>query len=87
VPPHCNTESAYNLFEAFNGDFLPPQIGGTWVGNTTNLGLTNNTLNTTNLIPGSTYEYTYSIPAIGSCPAPPDENICNYLSFSYCWNP
>jgi hypothetical protein len=36
----CNTESAYNLFEAFNGDFLPPQIGGTWVGNTTNLGLT-----------------------------------------------
>ena len=71
----CNTESAYNLFEAFNGDFLPPQIGGTWVGNTTNLGLSNNALNTTNLIPGSTYEYTYSIPAIGSCPAPPNVKI------------
>ncbi len=71
----CNTESAYNLFEAFNGDFLPPQIGGTWVGNTTSLGLNNNTLNTINLNPGSTYEYTYSIPAIGSCPAPPDVKI------------
>jgi gliding motility-associated-like protein len=71
----CNTEFAYNLYEAFNGDFLPPQVGGTWVGNTTTLGLTNNTLNTTNLNPGNTYEYTYSIPAIGSCPAPPEVKI------------
>jgi hypothetical protein len=37
--------------------------------------LNNNTLNTINLNPGSTYEYTHSIPAIGSCPAPPDVKI------------
>ncbi len=71
----CNNENRYNLFEAFNGDFLPPQIGGTWVGNTTNAGLNNNFLNTSVLVPGTTYEYTYSIPAIGSCPAPADVKV------------
>ncbi|MFH6971088.1 gliding motility-associated C-terminal domain-containing protein [Flavobacterium petrolei] len=71
----CNTKQAYNLFEAFNGDFLAPQLGGTWVGNTSNVGLNNNILDATNLNPGSTYEYTYSIPAIGSCAAPPEVKI------------
>jgi gliding motility-associated-like protein len=71
----CNIRSAYNLFEAFNGDFLAPQNGGTWVGNTSNLGLTNNILDATNLNYDTTYEYTYSIPAIGSCAAPPDAKI------------
>ncbi|PWA07861.1 gliding motility-associated C-terminal domain-containing protein [Flavobacterium laiguense] len=71
----CNTKRAYNLFEAFNGDFLAPQSGGTWVGNTTNLGLTKNLLNASLLNYDTTYEYTYSIPAIGSCAAPPDAKI------------
>ena len=71
----CNTKLAYNLFEAFNGDFLAPQLGGTWTGNTSNVGLNNNTLDATNLNPGSTYEYTYSMPAIGSCAAPPAAKI------------
>jgi gliding motility-associated-like protein len=71
----CNAKLAYNLFEAFNGDFLAPQNGGTWIGNTTNLGLTNNLLNASLLNYDTTYEYTYSIPAIGSCVAPPDAKI------------
>jgi gliding motility-associated-like protein len=71
----CNTKSAYNLFEAFNGDFLSPQSGGTWFGNTSNVGLTKNILDATNLNYDTTYEYTYSIPSIGSCPAPPDAKI------------
>jgi gliding motility-associated-like protein len=71
----CNIKSAYNLFEAFNGDFLAPQNNGIWVGNTSNVGLTKNILNATNLNYDTTYEYTYSIPAIGSCAAPPDAKI------------
>ncbi|CAN1540500.1 Gliding motility-associated, C-terminal domain [Flavobacteriaceae bacterium] len=71
----CNANSAYNLFEAFNGSFLAPQSGGTWVGNTSSLGLTKNTLNATFLNYDTTYEYTYSIPAIGSCAAPLDAKV------------
>ena len=71
----CTTKSAYNLFEAFNGNFLEPQRGGTWFGNTTNTGLSGNLLNAINLSDGVTYEYTYSISAIGSCPAPPDVKV------------
>jgi gliding motility-associated-like protein len=71
----CNARMAYNLFEAFNGNFLAPQSGGTWVGNTSSLGLTKNTLDASKLNYDITYEYTYSIPAIGSCIAPPDAKI------------
>jgi gliding motility-associated-like protein len=71
----CNANEAYNLFEAFNGSFLAPQAGGTWVGDTSSLGLSDNVLNARELIPGNTYEYTYSIPAIGSCVAPPNAKI------------
>jgi gliding motility-associated-like protein len=71
----CNTELAYNLFQVFDGNSLAPQTGGTWIGNTNNLGLSDNFLNASKLTPGLTYEYTYSIPAIGSCAAPPDAKI------------
>jgi gliding motility-associated-like protein len=66
----CNLEVAYNLFNDFDG-ILAPHIGGTWVGNTSNLGLTNNFLDASKLTPGNMYEYTYTIPAIGTCAAPP----------------
>ena len=74
----CNTEIAYNLYQTFNGNFLAPQTGGTWVGNTSSVGLTDNFLNTTTLYngpPPPTYEYTYSIAAIGTCAAPPDAKV------------
>lgn len=71
----CNTKAAYNLFEAFNGNSLAPQLGGKWVGNTSSSGLNNNLLDATNLNPGDTYKYTYSIPAIGTCAAPPDVSV------------
>lgn len=71
----CNANEAYNLFEAFNGSFLAPQSNGIWVGNTSSQGLSNNTLDARGLTPGNTYQYTYSIPAIGSCPAPPDAEV------------
>lgn len=74
----CNTETAYNLYQTFNGNFLAPQTGGNWVGNTTSAGLSDNLLNATSLYngpPPPTYEYTYSIPAIGTCAAPPDAHV------------
>jgi gliding motility-associated-like protein len=71
----CNANMAYNLFEAFNGSFLAPQSGGIWVGNTSTVGLTKNILDATGLNYDTTYEYTYSIPAIGSCAAPPDAKV------------
>lgn len=71
----CNTELAFNLFQVFDGNFLSPQTGGVWKGNTTSLGLNDNLLNASVLNPGSTYSYTYTIPAIGNCPAPPPVTI------------
>ena len=71
----CNLNSAYNLYGAFNGDFLEAQDGGTWVGNTSNLGLNGNFLDATKLNYGITYEYTYSINAIGSCAAPAPSKV------------
>ena len=54
----CNTETEFNLFQVSDGNFLPPQTGGVWTGNTTSLGLIDNLLDTSALIPGSTYSYT-----------------------------
>jgi gliding motility-associated-like protein len=71
----CNTETEFNLFQVFDGNFLRPQTGGVWTGNTTSLGLIDNLLDTSALNPGSTYSYTYTIPAVGNCPMPPPATV------------
>ncbi len=73
----CNTNPAFNLFQVFNGNFLAPQIGGTWNDDDGSGGLnpTTGVLDTTKPVPDDTYSYTYTIPAIGTCPAPPPAQI------------
>jgi len=71
----CSTDTGYNLFQVFNGNFLAPQIGGTWTDNDGSGGLNDNILNASVPIPDDTYSYTYTIPAIGSCIAPPPSTV------------
>ncbi|AOW10183.1 gliding motility-associated C-terminal domain-containing protein [Flavobacterium gilvum] len=73
----CSSETSYNLFQVFNGNFPDPQISGTWTDNDGSGGLspTTGVLNASVAIPDDTYSYTYTIPAIGSCVAPPPSTI------------
>ncbi|MBW4361778.1 gliding motility-associated C-terminal domain-containing protein [Flavobacterium taihuense] len=74
----CSSETAYNLFQVFEGlPNLSPQIGGLWHDNDNSGGLNPNagTLNASVPTPNDTYSYNYSIDAIGSCPAPPPVQI------------
>lgn len=72
----CSSDQAYNLFQVFQGiPNLAPQIGGTWTDNDGSGGLSDNILNASIPISDDTYSYTYTIPAIGLCPAPPPSQI------------
>ena len=83
----CSSDAAFNLFQAFDGNFLAPQTGGTWIDNDNSGGLNTKSgiLNATIPIPDDTYSYTYSIDAIGSCPAPPAVTV--YVSIYRSPNP
>ncbi|WP_163409634.1 gliding motility-associated C-terminal domain-containing protein [Flavobacterium ajazii] len=64
----CSDDTAFNLFQIFNGDsHLSPQSGGSWY-NDTNQTASPSVINATTFVPG-TYKFTYSIAAIGNCPA------------------
>lgn len=64
----CDDVESYNLFLAFDGTKLPPQQNGVWRANTTPLSLSGNEINPKALGEG-TYSYTYTIAALGDCPA------------------
>jgi gliding motility-associated-like protein len=83
----CSSDAAFNLFQAFDGNFLAPQTGGTWFDNDNSGGLNTKSgiLNATVPVPDDTYSYTYSIDAIGSCPAPPAVTV--YVSIYRSPNP
>jgi gliding motility-associated-like protein len=83
----CSSDAAFNLFQAFDGNFLAPQTGGTWFDNDGSGGLNSQSgiLNATVPIPDDTYSYTYSIDAIKSCPAPPPVTV--YVSIYRSPNP
>lgn len=63
----CSDDISFNLFQVFNGNYLSPQSNGSWYNNTTNTAVSN-VINAKELGLG-TFQFTYSIPAIGSCPA------------------
>ncbi|PXY43479.1 gliding motility-associated C-terminal domain-containing protein [Flavobacterium hydrophilum] len=64
----CSDDTAFNLFQIFNANsYLSPQSGGSWY-NDTNHSASPSVINATTFEPG-TYKFTYSIAAIGSCPA------------------
>ncbi|MDX6188464.1 gliding motility-associated C-terminal domain-containing protein [Flavobacterium sp. Fl-318] len=62
----CSATGSFNLFEAFNGLFLGPQYNGQWFDNTTNKNV-DASINITDF--EGDYKFTYTMPAIGSCPA------------------
>lgn len=64
----CNDNLSFNLFQGFNGNFISPQSNGTWSDDDGTGALNGNLLNTK--IAGlGTHSFTYTVPAIGTCPA------------------
>lgn len=64
----CSDDTSYNLFLGFNGNFASPQSNGYWTDNDNTGALSNNYFNAKSAGVG-TYSFTYTMPAIGSCPA------------------
>lgn len=68
----CGDESNYNLFQLFNGAVQPgPQFNGNWFNVTTSTPVTGSTINPSsfNVTVGTTYEFSYTLAAVGTCPA------------------
>ncbi|AYN03064.1 gliding motility-associated C-terminal domain-containing protein [Flavobacterium sp. 140616W15] len=65
----CTDATAYDLFHVFNGAFLSPQSNGKWYNNTINSPVNGSIIDPKDLGVG-TYQFTYSIPAIGDCAGP-----------------
>ncbi|WP_163400014.1 gliding motility-associated C-terminal domain-containing protein [Flavobacterium fluviatile] len=64
----CSDDQAFNLFQIFDANnHLSPQSGGSWYNDTNNTP-SPSTINATTFQPG-TYKFTYTIAAIGNCPA------------------
>jgi gliding motility-associated-like protein len=63
----CSDDQSFNLFQIFNAtNYLSPQSGGDWYdknGNPVNSSVNAETLGV------DTHKFTYTIPAIGNCPA------------------
>lgn len=65
----CGDDRAFNLFLGFNGeDFLRPQRNGVWSDDDGTGALIGSFLDA-NLAGPGTHSFTYTMPAIGSCPA------------------
>lgn len=64
----CSDDLNFNLFQGFNGNFLSPQSNGTWSDDDGTGALTGNLLNANKAGLG-THSFTYTMPAIGTCPA------------------
>jgi len=63
----CDDVTSFNLFSAFDGTKLAPQQNGTWK-DSNGVILLGNTINPKLLGEGN-YSYTYTIPALDTCPA------------------
>jgi gliding motility-associated-like protein len=64
----CSDDSSFNLFQGFNGNFLGPQINGVWSDND-GTGALNGSLLNASVAGIGTYSFTYTLPAVGTCPA------------------
>lgn len=63
----CNDDLSFNLFQGFNGNFLSPQSNGFWTDDDGTGALNNNLLDAKKAGLG-THSFTYTVPAIGTCP-------------------
>ncbi len=65
----CSDDQTFNLFQIFNGNtHLTPQSGGKWFNDTDNIAVAS-VIDAGALEIGKTSQFTYSIAAIGNCPA------------------
>lgn len=62
----CSSDKYFNLFQAFNGQVLGPQFNGQWRNDATNQNV-DAVINIEDL--EGDYSFTYTMPAIGTCPA------------------
>ncbi|WP_366186821.1 gliding motility-associated C-terminal domain-containing protein [Flavobacterium ovatum] len=63
----CGDDNNFNLFQAFDGNFLRPQFGGVWSDNDGTGALSGNYFDATKVPYEQIYSFTYTIPAIGTC--------------------
>ncbi|MFC5683400.1 gliding motility-associated C-terminal domain-containing protein [Flavobacterium sp. MAHUQ-51] len=63
----CDDDGSFNLFQAFDGTKLAPQQNGKWTANTNSSSLVGSTIKP-NVLREGYYSYTYTIPALGTCP-------------------
>ena len=67
----CGDETDYNLFQLFSGTGgnLGPQFNGNWFNVTTGAPISGSSINPSsfNVITATTYQFSYTLPAIGSC--------------------
>lgn len=64
----CNDDVAFNLFQGFSGQYLGPQTNGIWSDNNGTGALVGGILDAKKAGLG-THSFTYTMPAIGTCPA------------------
>lgn len=62
----CSAVGNFNLFQAFNGVYLSPHSNGVWHNDTTNENV-RSVINVSEI--EGTFQFTYTMPAIGTCPA------------------
>lgn len=62
----CSAVESFSLFSAFDGEYLAPHSNGQWHNDTTNQNVGPN-LPVANL--RGTFQFTYTMPAIGTCPS------------------
>ena len=63
----CSDDHAFNLFQIFDGSYLSPQSNGSWFNNS--MGTPVGNIIDAETLGIGTFQFTYSIPAIGNCPA------------------
>ncbi|WP_418262099.1 gliding motility-associated C-terminal domain-containing protein [Flavobacterium faecale] len=63
----CGDDDSFNLFQAFDGNFLRPQFGGVWTDNSGTGALSGSYFDATRVPYEQIYSFTYTIPAIGTC--------------------
>ncbi|MFM9987873.1 gliding motility-associated C-terminal domain-containing protein [Flavobacterium sp.] len=72
--PACADLAAFNLFELFNYELgnLAPHTNGTWFNVTTGTPVSGFEINPSsyNVLVQTDYVFSYTLPAVGSCPAP-----------------
>jgi gliding motility-associated-like protein len=70
----CTSSGTFNLFQAFNTTTsLSPHSNGQWHNDTTNQNIPGSVISILKL--SGQYQFTYTMTAMGSCPAPPPATI------------